>query len=210
MIGLLLKDFYIIRQYMKTVLFMLAFFALISAGLDNPATFFEAFIIFMSMMVTITSFSYDALAKWDRYALSLPVSRKEIVAAKYLLSVILCFGGTIISFLISSVILKFKPMESFGMKEHLYATGAIICITFLFLAILLPLIFKFGVEKCRLLLIAIFAAPTAAVVALSKMGVSMPSEASLIAFIKLLPVLVIPFFLLSFFISVRIFTGKEI
>ena len=41
MIGLILKDFYTLRQYSKTMLFMLVFFALISLGLDNPATFFE-------------------------------------------------------------------------------------------------------------------------------------------------------------------------
>lgn len=208
--GLLLKDFYILRGYSKTMLFMFAFFALISVGLDNPALLFEAFIIFMSMMVTITSFSYDALAKWERYALSLPVSRKEIVGAKYLLSVILCLGGAVISFLVSAVILKIDPVEGFGLTEHLYTTAAIISIALFFSAALLPLIFKFGVEKCRLLLIAIFAAPSAAVIALSKMGVSMPSESALIAVIKLLPALVIPLYLLSYFISVRIFSAKEI
>ena len=61
------------------------------------------------MMITITSFSYDALAKWDRYALSLPLTRKDIVAGKYLLSIILCLLATILSFLISTVILKFDP-----------------------------------------------------------------------------------------------------
>ena len=209
MIGLLLKDFYTLRQYLKTMAFMFVFFALISSGLDNPAAFFEGFIILMSMMMTITTFSYDALAKWDRYALSMPVTRKEIVAAKYLISVILGLGGAIIAFLISLAVLKFKPVEGFGLTEHLYSTLGIIGIALCFSAILLPLIFKFGVEKCRFLLMAIFAVPAAVMVALSKMGVSMPSESSLIAFIKLFPVLVILFYLLSFSISVRIFSAKE-
>ena len=43
MIGLLLKDFYALRQYGKTMLFMLVFFAVICTGLDNPATFLKAF-----------------------------------------------------------------------------------------------------------------------------------------------------------------------
>ena len=210
MIGLLLKDFYTLRQYGKTMLFMLVLFAVISAGLDNPATFFEGFIILMSMMMTITSFSYDALAKWDRYALSLPVTRKEIVASKYLLSVILCLFAAILSFLISMVVLKISPVEGFGMAEHLFATGAIICAAFFFAGILLPLTFKFGVEKSRIFLLAIFAAPTAAVIALDKIGIQMPTEASLNAFAKLLPFLIIIFYLLSYLLSVRIYSAKEI
>ncbi|MEL7656992.1 MAG: ABC-2 transporter permease, partial [Bacillota bacterium] len=95
MIGLILKDFYTIRQYSKTMLFMLVFFALISAGLDNPAAFFEGFIIIMSTMMSIYSFSYDNLAKWDRYGLSLPVTRKEVVASKYILSLLLCLIGAV-------------------------------------------------------------------------------------------------------------------
>ena len=210
MIGLLLKDFYTLRQYGKTMLLMLVFFAIISAGLDNPATFFEGFFILMSMMITITSFSYDALAKWDRYALSLPVTRKEIVGSKYLLSIILCLTSTILSFAISAAVLTFKPVEGFGTTEQLYATLAIICAALFFSGILLPLTFKFGVEKSRIFLIGIFAAPTAAVLALNKMGIPMPPESSLIAFAKLLPILMIIFYLLSYLLSVRIYSAKEI
>jgi ABC-type transport system involved in multi-copper enzyme maturation permease subunit len=209
MIGLLLKDIYTMRQYVKTLLFMLVFFAVISAGLDNPATFFEGFIILMSMMLTISSFSYDDLAKWDRYALTLPVSRKEIVAAKYLLSIVLCVAATVISFLIAAIVLAVKPVEGFGTTEQLYATAAIISIAFFFTGVLLPLTFKFGVEKSRLLMFVIFAAPSAAVIALNKLGISMPTEASLMSFLKLLPLIVILLYYLSYRLSVRIFSKKE-
>lgn len=210
MIGLLLKDFYIMRQYGRTMLAMLVLFAFISAGMDNPATFFVGFIVFMSMMMTVTTFSYDAQAKWDRYALSMPITRKEIVAEKYLFSVILCLGGAIVSFLISLVILKFSPAEDFGMKEHFYVTVAMLCFALFFSSILLPLIYKFDVEKSRILLVAIFAVPTGAVIALSKMGVTMPAESTVLSVIKLLPALIILVYILSFYFSVRIFSAKEI
>lgn len=209
MIGLLLKDIYTMRQYGKTLLFMLVFFAFISSGLDNPAVFFEGFIILMSMMLTISSFSYDDLARWDRYALSLPIARKEIVASKYLLSIVLCLSGTLLSFLLSMLVLAFKPVENFGFTEQLYATAAIVSVAFFFTGILLPMTFKFGVEKSRLLMFVIFAAPTAAVIALDKIGVPMPTEASLLGFFKLLPFIMILLYYLSYRLSVRIFAGKE-
>ena len=210
MIGLLLKHFYTLRQYGKTMLFMLVFFGVISALVDNPATFFEGMIILMSTMITITSFSYDALAKWDRYALSLPVTRKEIVGGKYLLSILFCFGGAVLSFLISTLVLILKPVEGFEMTEHLYATTAILCVALFFISILLPLTFRFGVEKSRIFMLAIFAAPTAAVIALDKMGVPMPSEAELLALVKLLPFGILLLYLLSYLLSVRIYSAKEL
>lgn len=209
MIGLMLKDIYTMRQYVKTLLFMLIFFALISAGLDNPATFFEGFIILMSTILAISSFSYDDLAKWDRYALTLPVSRKEIVAGKYLLSIVLCAAATAISFLVAAIILAVKPVEGFGLTEQLLATAAIVSVALFFTGALLPLTFKFGVEKSRLLMFVIFAAPTAAVIALDKLGIPMPTEASLLSFLKLLPLIVILLYYLSYRLSVRIFSKKE-
>ena len=209
MIGLLLKDIYTMRQYIKTLLFMLIFFAMISAGLHNPAAFFEGFIILMSMMLTISSFSYDDLAKWDRYALTLPITRKDVVAGKYLLSIVLCLAGTVISFLISLAILTVKPVEGFGLIEQFYATVGIVSVAFFFTGILLPLTFKFGVEKSRILMFIVFAAPSAAVIALDKVGIPLPSEASLLGLLKLLPLIMIPLYYLSYRLSVRIFSAKE-
>jgi hypothetical protein len=210
MIGLLLKDLFTMRQYGKTMLFMLVFFAVLSSGMDNPAMFFEGFIILLSVMSAITSFSYDSLAKWDRYALSLPVTRREIVGSKYLLSLCLCGSAAVTSFLIASIILQFSPVEGFSLIYHLLSIGALICVALVFSAILLPLIFKFGVEKSRIFMLAIFAAPTAAVIVLDKAGVSLPSNGPPKLLIVALPLIIILIYYLSYQLSVRIFRGKEV
>lgn len=210
MTGLLLKDLYTLRQYGKTMLFMFALFSVISCGLDNPASFFEGFMILMSMMITITSFSYDELAKWNHYLLTLPVSRREIVGAKYLLSIVLCLTGAVLSFAVSSAVLMIHPVQDFGLKEHLLSILILICIAMLFILILLPFIFRFGVEKSRLIMFAVFAAPTAAVVVFGKTGASLPSEATLLSFAKVLPLLIVLLYLLSFYLSERIFSKKEL
>lgn len=210
MIGLLLKDLYTMRQYGKTMLFMIVFFALLSSGLDNPATFFEGFIILMCMMMTISSFSYDSLAKWDRYALSLPVSRKEIVGSKYLLSIVLCLIGTGVSYLVSTAVLMFRPVEGFGMTEQLFSTMAIVSAALVITGILLPLTFQFGVEKSRMFMIAVLAVPSAAIIAMDKIGLPMPTEEALLNMIKLIPVAAILLFFLSYLLSVKIFAGKEL
>ena len=209
MAGLLLKDLYTLRQYGKSMLFMLVFFSLLSLGMDNPATFSEGFFLLMSSMMIIYSFSYDTLAKWDRYALALPVTRRDIVMSKYLLAVLLIAGGTIVSFCLSYVILQFKPVEGFGLEEHLIATIGILSVAILFVSLLLPLVFKFGVEKSRLFLIAIFAAPTAAILVMKQLGLPTPSESDLTAILKLAPLICLALFVLSYFISLKIYSKKE-
>lgn len=209
MTGLLLKDFYTLRQYGKSLLLVLVFFSLLSLGMDNPAMFFEGFFVLMSMMMTIYSFSYDMLAKWDRYALSLPVTKKDIVMSKYLLSVILGLGGTILSFALTFVILKIKPVDDFTFSDHLTATAAILGIALLFISIILPMIFKFGVEKSRILLVIVFALPSAAFIVVGQLGLTLPSEADFQSFIKIMPVGTIVIFVLSYFLSLSIFSRKE-
>lgn len=208
--GLILKDFYTLRQYVKTMIFMLLLFSVISIGLDNPASFFGGFIVLMSMMMTINTFSYDALAKWDRFGLSLPVTRKEVVAGKYVISLLLCFIGAAVSFALSSVILMIKPVQGFGLAEHLLSLAGIVMVAMIFFSILLPLIFKFGVEKSRMLLIALFAAPSAILISLNQLGVHMPSSDTLFFVLKLLPLICVAFYILSYLLSVSIYSSKEI
>lgn len=189
---------------------MLLLFSVISIGLDNPASFFGGFIVLMSMMMTINTFSYDALAKWDRFGLSLPVTRKEVVAGKYVISLLLCFIGAAVSFALSSVILMIKPVQGFGLAEHLLSLAGIVMVAMIFFSILLPLIFKFGVEKSRMLLIALFAAPSAILISLNQLGVHMPSSDTLFFVLKLLPLICVAFYILSYLLSVSIYSSKEI
>ena len=83
--------------------------------------------------------------------------------------------------------------------------------------ILLPLIFKYGVERSRIMLLAIFAIPTVLILIISKVlaltGIPFPSEEQLNA---LLPVICIIATLIliagsyvSYMTSVKIVTKKE-
>jgi ABC-2 type transport system permease protein len=210
MIGLLLKDFYTLKQYTRSILIMLVFFALISVGMDNSTSFFQGMFVMLFMTMTISSFSYDNLAKWDRYALSLPVTKSTVVASKYLLAIIMSMFGSAIAFLATSIMLIFRPVEGFGIREHLLVTYGVIMVAIFFASILLPLIYKFGVEKSRLFLIAIFAVPFSLVVLLDKLGIALPPKETLITLFKLMPVLILLIFFVSYLLSVGIYKNKEI
>ncbi|HML38848.1 MAG TPA: ABC-2 transporter permease, partial [Bacillota bacterium] len=98
----------------------------------------------------------------------------------------------------------------FSTTTHLYIIAGLVGVAMLLSGIMLPLTFKFGTEKSRIILAGVFALPTAAVIVLSKAGLPMIPATALTVIAKLLPFLLILFYLLSYLLSVKIFTGKEI
>lgn len=210
MFGLILKDLYTIRLYAKQLLVLFVFFILISMGLDHAALFIGSMFAMLFMMMSIYTFSYDAMCKWDRYAQTMPVSKRNIVTSKYMFSLFLNITGILFSFLISLIMLQWKPMEDFTLKYLLLTDGFLFCIMVLFSSILLPFVFRFGVEKARLIIIAIFAIPSAGFVILSRIGVQLDDLNTLFFIAKLLPFFTLVVLLLSYSLSVHIYSRKEI
>ena len=97
--GLLLKDFYIIRD---GLLILLLSFAAVGAGL--------AFLIspWVLMVVAATTFSFqgagtiqnDKTSQWERFCAVLPIRRSAVVSEKYALYLMLCAGGLLFGLLI--------------------------------------------------------------------------------------------------------------
>ncbi len=210
MMGLLLKDLYTLKQYWKSfVLIAIIFFVLFSTASSSPIPFIEGAFIMFAMMITINTFSLDNLAKWDQYALSLPIKRKTIVKEKYILTLLACGAGTLVSFLISYVHGTFLNASRFNMSEHLLFTEIIVSLFLFFFSILLPLTFRFGVEKSRLFLFVLFASPAFLVTGLSTSGIPIPSEATIIKIGLFSPIIGFVFYAVSYILSVRIFEKRE-
>ena len=82
MTGLMTKDFLVMRNGLKSYLLIMVLYA-VMAWLDLlNFGFIITFIQVMLMVLPITAFSYDELAKWDRYAMSLPLGRGKVVGAR--------------------------------------------------------------------------------------------------------------------------------
>lgn len=210
MLGLILKDLYNLKSYGKTICLSLAFFILIGTMSDDSAIFISGMCSMLFIMLSVYSFSYDSISKWDHYAQSLPISKQEIVLSKYLLAIILCVIGSAISLCIAIIVLKIKPIDGYGLTPQLITTGLLLCIVVCLLSILIPFIFKFGIEKARIIFISIFAAFAASIGVLQSTGIPKPSEDTLILLGKLFPFVTIAIFILSYFLSSHIYQNKEI
>jgi hypothetical protein len=211
MVGLLLKDIFNLKKYMRQmgiVVLALSFFAF---NMRSTPYLVGMMVLMTSMMVT-TSMAYDEAAKWDKYALTMPLVKKDIVLEKYvLLGLLTLVGGGIASVLgcFMTIFLKFG-----NIKETLLACGAIIMVALLFFSFVLPVLFKYGVEKARMLMFIIFGAPTVLIVAFAKLmqkyNIPAPTEAQVKYVMYVSPVIVLLIILMSYRISVGIYEKKEL
>ena len=91
--GLLIKDILNMKNYMKQLVLVLIFFIAYGIFLKN-GTFVGTMITLMLSMQVITTMSYDEYAKWDKYALTMNINRKDIIISKYIfftISIIILF-----------------------------------------------------------------------------------------------------------------------
>lgn len=215
--GLLLKDLLLLKKQRVHLIFLslLLFYILYTLLLTDGSSMIITMSMLLCSMLTLTTISYDDVAKWDKYAISMPVTRKDIVNSKYLLLGITILGGGCIGFLVS-IILDFL-MHNQRIYENFVLTGFVASIGICTMSIMLPLIFKFGVEKSRLMLLGIIALPSLLTISFSKivqiLNIPKPTQATLDMFVKFLfliiPIITILVVLITYRISIRIYCKKD-
>ena len=75
--SLVLKDLFNIGHNAKSMLFILVVFAVALIPFSGVEGYIFVCAILCSMMI-VTTFSFDDSSKWTRYAMIMPVSKKEL------------------------------------------------------------------------------------------------------------------------------------
>ncbi|HHW68032.1 MAG TPA: ABC-2 transporter permease [Epulopiscium sp.] len=202
MTGLILKDIYNLKRHSKVYVILLIFYFFLSRANGN-ATMFGSMLSILAVMLPITAMAYDEKNNWDRYALTMQLSRKDLVLSRYILGLIFALIAFIISIVSSLLFNKELLMES------IIADISILSSVLLLIAFVFPVLFKFGIEKGRTLMIIILFAPTMLLVFLSNLGIKLPDEEALKPLLYFSPVAIIIIFILSIFVSISIYNKKE-
>ncbi len=202
MIGLIIKDLMNLKKLSKFYLLILAFYFIISmAGEDQ--NMFGVMLIMLAVMIPMTALSYDEKNKWDRYALTMPLTRGTLVLSKYILGLIFLITALVLALLSNAVFSDVILFENLMINLTTLSVG-IIMMSFIF-----PILLKYGVEKGRILMMIVIFAPTALIVMLSKLGISVPDTGKIEMFLKFLPVVALAFYVVSIFVSMSIYKKKE-
>ncbi|MDE5540007.1 MAG: ABC-2 transporter permease, partial [Bacilli bacterium] len=86
MLGLIKKDLFMIKSNLKILVILFVVYGLMAYQGEMSLSFV---LPFMSVMIMISTFSYDTYNKWDAYSITLPNGRKNSVRAKYLATLLL-------------------------------------------------------------------------------------------------------------------------
>lgn len=160
--GLLLKDFYTITKYCRIFFLVIIVFIAISC-FGSESVFFILYPLVFAGMIPTTLFSYDEREKWNITCETLPCTRTQYVNGKYLMGLILQIAVLILSAIAQAV--KMSIVGTFELTAFLSIIAIMFGFCLFIPTIILPLLFRFGAEKGRivyLVVIGILCAATAA------------------------------------------------
>ncbi|HBD64715.1 MAG TPA: ABC-2 transporter permease [Clostridiales bacterium] len=201
MTGLILKDLLNLKRHSRMYLILIAFYIVLGV-VNGDFVMFGSMITVLAAIMPITSIAYDEKNNWDRYALTMPVSRMNLVLSRYASGLIFLTASFVITILSMATIGKTPLIEAVAFGSGIFAVGII------FMDIVLPIIFKYGVEKGRIFMMLVLFAPTGALVLISKLGFAFPEEPP-INLIYLLPLITAATSAASVYASIVIYGKKE-
>lgn len=152
--GLFIKDLRLMKNQRNFLITLaLMFLVLIVTGVD--ASFFMGYVPFLLLIVTMSTITYDEQDNSMGFLMALPVSRQTYVLEKYLLSASFGVGGFAVTFVIFLITEKAEG-SSMTFENYLLIFMGFLVFVILFLSLMIPIQLKFGSEKGRMVLFAIF------------------------------------------------------
>lgn len=154
--GLLLKDGYQTVSQMKTMYLTVAVVLVVwmFSTSDSYAFPISYAAIFLGVL-PVTLLGYDQNSGWVEYSLTLPVSKKVLVAEKYLVG-LLCAAASVVIGGLFVVVLSLRKGAALD-GTALFFVGNGVNTILLMNGISLPLMYRFGAEKAWMIYILTFA-----------------------------------------------------
>lgn len=145
--GLLLKDFYVAVKHCRMHLVMMLAFLVLSAMDGVNMLLFMTFPCVLAGMLPVTLLAYDERSHWCEYCGTMPCTKREVVSVKFI--VVLTVQGVLLLFslLVQGVRMAVASTVD-GALLMMYAS--FLCVMGSVSAVMLPLSFKYGVEKGRI------------------------------------------------------------
>lgn len=151
MLGLIKKDLLLIKANLKSMIIIFVIYIMLSFQGTLDVTFI---IPIIGIMLFISTFSYDDFNNWNSYAVTLPDGRRNVVRAKYIVSIILMIILAVIAFFIGIGISYIKT-NSINLDEIISSLMGTMLSSVIIISLLYPIVFKFGATNGRIILFAV-------------------------------------------------------
>lgn len=208
--GLLRNNYYSMQESMKLSAIMVLFLGVVAAFLGNSFLTMAISVPILIFPINIgSSLQTDETSNWNKFEITLPVSRSSIIKCKYLSFLMLVLTGLICSFLIFLLFVILGHDIKISVVAYSYFFGLSMAI--LTGSLMYPLILKFGASKSELVIIISVIGASAFFTGLwlimslmiksADMRLSAGITATIFSFLC---------FIISYFVSVRIHSKKEL
>ena len=201
--GLIINDIFSMKKLMKTMLFVFVAFGIAWAVMGQAETG-AAIIGVLGVTYLLNLFSYDEFYHWENYVAVLPLSRKQVVLARYL-----SFGLTVVVFqLVSAVYLLITgSLDANGISTMF---GVLLMQIYVGI-VLIPVSYKYGTQKGRFIYILLLGLPFLLVIAASGWisSLEQSSAINLMGLMGIVVLVMLTLLIVSFRWSVAIISKKE-
>lgn len=206
--GLIIKDLLQLKSYKKTLIVFIFVFVATSIAQENTRNILIVMMTLGLGMFSIATFSYDEMAKVDKYILTLPLTKKEVVAGKYTLVIISTIIGAVLGILISLMLSYITVGELPNILELIeIAIGAVFGIGIVE-SIQIPFIYRYGAEKGRIqifIAVAVVAFLVGGIIWMGeKFDVNFLDSFMINTFIKVIPIILLVATVIIYFVSYQI------
>ena len=206
--GLLLKDWYMTKQYCRSYLLITVAFLVLSFMSDGNM-FFVFYPCLLCGIIPVNLLGYDERSRWMQYSAVLPYTKAQIVAGKYLI-------GLFAQLAVLGVTGITQGMKMILAGRFLPGDFAVLMLLMLSVStftssISLPFVFKLGVEKGRMAYYGMIGFVCAvSVLASGLLRDRSAAEIKPDLLLTLLAAAGIAVYILSWYLSVVFFTKREI
>ena len=156
--GIVIKDPLTLKSSMKTVVLIVILVGVM--GAKSGSAYMSTFASVYAAILPMTCMAFDERSRFNRYAVIMPVNLRDIVLSKYVVGLILAVAAT-------AVATAMTALSGGSIGETVAAS---IAIPMVYHSLLLPLMFKFGVEKSRIIILAGVVVPAVGISFLEESG----------------------------------------
>ncbi len=208
--GLILKELLGMRSFVKGTLSAILIMSICFYFSVGAEGIIAAVAILCATMI-VTTYTLDERYGWQKYALAMPISRRQYIGAKYVTNLIFCGAGVLLGSVIALVLSLLKHTTDLAALGAVAAVGLIISL--LFGVVIIPLLTFFGAEKARMIMMGVIAVPTILIYLIVDktdiLHLTLTGKQETLLAIGSVGIFVL-LMLLSYLISVRIFEKKEL
>lgn len=209
MIGLIKKDLLIAKGNLKTLIILFIVFTLMTINGYYNFSFIPSF---LSMVIMMSTFSYDQYNNTNAYITAFPNGKQNAVKSKYISTIIILIITTLLTVLITSITVYIN--NNININEIISLSIGTLTGVIILESILYPIIFKFGMEKSRIgIFLGVFLI-SGLIAFLSKKGFKITIPKNILSLLNnyymiIIPIFVIAILFTSYIISKKIFIKKE-